>query len=941
MKTYYNKLILDQELLEININKSNSIGLPSNLACNIKSLPKNSKNNTSNNLTFTQKFSNLLDSIYNKLALSNTISLTKITYYIILNIKLFNVEDFDIYCNKINSIILLYIKEIKNDYELFCNKSLKDSSSLETLNSIIDNIIITFNLTVNFLNNLFRLKQDYNDKQKNITKQFPNLAKNIFKIQEYILISINNHINIGIKINSEKLLNLINIVLLLNTTISKYYNSIFKNYEKNIKNYYDKSYKYLINYEINNKISTIDFNNICFNSSVNKVYKILLLNFSTLRKFSNNENEKCKLLIKSCFNNITDIENISKPKDIKECLDEVNSKISTLGIEKLTLCNLSNYICFYFDCIEECLKVSLSSQKVFEIHFNNDLLKELNTSLNVKKLVKLFKEVEYNKYINDSNYNHNLKGLNNIDFIKFNIILISKKLNFLSFLIENFNKYVILSSYKEIEYTIKLILLNSYFFSLFDNKFIECFDNNSDRYTFINLLNLFKNCFLYLIKTIIVYNNTNFLALIEEICYKFLFNDVIYSFIYLLDCNLFNKNYDESLLSICKINLEIILNNYLNILKYIIESNCISFYSNVFVKNLLNTISYLIPKDYIRCKDLNNNNNNDNSSNISQSKIYIEKIPKSTQNKVESLLISLFDNYNKFVHYNIPINILKALFPNLEINLENIKFKPNLDIIDWNKDFMLKFNIKENNIENKNKNTYDHYNNSLNENNLTKLELNNNLIKKDISKINKSLEEISKQDLKCNVKIYCTANENIEEKKEDKTPNINFSKNINNIFNNFEEFERSDNINKSIINKNVDELNFKNIENVKLNISKDDKLSSDNNILYKNSEHSVTNKIYNNNFNTINEIDNLYTKNSSDNIKNILSKKHKINTINNNLEEEYDADNIINNFYLRYDLILTNSDNNKPNNNNTAFKNNTFLELIDKEDNISIPEINI
>ena len=361
--------------------------------------------------------------------LNNSNSSRTITIYF-LNKLLPTITNFNDICLKYFQLLLDVYKSEINQKQI--NKNIK--------------LISTLNALSNFIKIFSKNQEKYNEKHKNIIKQFPQFIQLLFKLFQQKYNSLNKK-----EVES---------FLLLILTFIEFYPTLVRNYqnilEKIIQNIF-------VNYIIDN-IS--DENLLEISSGI----------YTNLYKLSPNINNKYNEYFKNIINNIKYYLEFFRPKTINEEDNEKNRKIegkNILFIEEKSEIKIDN-------------KNLIHACKVMDILFNlltnmyNYMINNIYLEIDLDSIFSLFNDNILNSFENlfkdNSLSTIILNGLSKYNYELFLLKINENILDLLIYLISNFSRYIYCFNIF-FSKLINRILLNQNYFKYFSlhNKIVSFF----------------------------------------------------------------------------------------------------------------------------------------------------------------------------------------------------------------------------------------------------------------------------------------------------------------------------------------------------------------------------------------------------------------------------------------------------------------------------------
>ena len=389
------------------------------------------------------------------LLLKNTNTSRSIIIYF-LNKLLPNITNFNDICAK-------YFQLLIDEYKNQINKT--------QINNNIS-LIASINALTNFIKIFSKNQEKYNEKHKNIIKQFPQFIQLLFKTFQQ------NYINLNKKEIESYLILVLSFIEFYPTLMRNYQNSL----EKIIKNIF-------LNYIINN------------DNDIN-IIQISIVIYTNLYKLSPNINNKFNDFVKNIINNIKFYSEFFRPKNIsEEESDKINIKLEEKNnlffIEKSEL-NIDN-------------KNLIQANKVINILFNslkNIFIYMINNTyieIDFNEIFSLFNEI-FNSYENKDNTLSNIiiNGLSKNNYELFLINTWGNILDILIFFISNYLRFI-------------------YCFNLFFSKLVNRILLNQN---YFNNFLLHKKI-IFFFSTIISYFNTILPDEIDLIIYKHLYDNLL------------------------------------------------------------------------------------------------------------------------------------------------------------------------------------------------------------------------------------------------------------------------------------------------------------------------------------------------------------------------------------------------------------------------------
>ena len=388
--------------------------------------------------------------------LNNSNSSRAITIYF-LNKLLPIITNFNDICLKYFQLLLDVYKSEINQKQI--NKNIK--------------LISTLNALSNFIKIFSKNQEKYNEKHKNIIKQFPQFIQLLFKLFQQKYNSLNKK-----EVES---------FLLLILTFIEFYPTLVRNYqnilEKIIQNIF-------VNYIIDN-IS--DENLLEISSGI----------YTNLYKLSPNINNKYNEYFKNIINNIKYYLEFFRPKTINEEDNEKNMKIegkNILFIEEKSEIKIDN-------------KNLIHACKVMDILFNlltnmyNYMINNIYLEIDLDSIFSLFNDNILNSFENlfkdNSLSTIILNGLSKYNYELFLLKINENILDLLIYLISNFSRYI-------------------YCFNIFFSKLINRILLNQNYFKYFS----FHKKIVSFFSTIILYFNDILPDEIDLIIYKHLYDNL-------------------------------------------------------------------------------------------------------------------------------------------------------------------------------------------------------------------------------------------------------------------------------------------------------------------------------------------------------------------------------------------------------------------------------
>ena len=673
-------------------------------------------------------------------SLLNNYSQNNINLLYFMNKLLPNISTF-------NDICLKYFTSLIDSFKYYMNKNMNKNK--KEINNY--QIILILNSIANFIKIFSKNQEKYNEKHKNILKQFPLFLQLFFKLfqQKYDIINLNFD-------NEYKIIEAFFILCL---AFVEYYPTLLRNYQNTIEKY----------------IKSIFYHYIVENNINQKTVNTAIVLYDNLYKLSPNIVNRHQDYVLNIINNIKYYIEYFKPKSIE---NEENNKSNKIILEK------KNNVLFIendknkYENIDN--KNIIHADKTIEILFKllNNIFKYMPNNIyfdiDFNIIFSLFNDVLniYESFDNNNNKSKSsllmiiINGLSKKNYELFIINTNEKILDILIYLITNFSKYIYCYNIFFSKY-INKILLNQNFLKIR----INTFNLHIKTLTFFRVvISYFNHILPEEIDLIIykhLYNNLPMLYLkylqqndktilkVDEIYFK---SSVIKNKIYSYESNNMSDNSDnlspndnhillleylKLLFDYCVTVKNISQLNYINILGGIIDLIILPPYAK-FIFNIDNDIKKIIIDIIEIC--------------IKRNLIYINK----------QKLINFLNNFY-FFDGNLKYNA--------EIIINLIQIQDNKLLI-------------ENNYDNNNNNYYGGI-----PNNITDQVYDFNIkIKEFLNDFHKKMEEIQL--------IY---NENNENKKDKKEENI-IDENINNdIHNDMINKKRKNKINQKIEIDNEEE----------------------------------------------------------------------------------------------------------------------------------------
>ena len=360
--------------------------------------------------------------------LNNSNSSRAITIYF-LNKLLPSITNF-------NDICVKYFQLLVDVYKTEINK--------KQINNNIS-LIATLNALSNFIKIFSKNQEKYNEKHKNIIKQFPQFIQLLFKLFQQKYNNLNNK-----EVES---------FLLLILTFIEFYPSLVRNYqnpfEKIIKNIF-------LNYIINN----------IHDSTIIEIASVI---YTNLYKLSPNINNKYNDYFKNIINNIRYYLEFFRPKTINEEDTDKNMKIE----DKINL--------FYVEKSGNKIdnKNLIHANKAMDILFKlltnmyNYMINNVYLEIDLDSIFSLFNDILNsfeNLYKNNSLFTIILNGLSKNNYELFLLKINENILDLLIYLISNFSRYIYCFNIF-FSKLINRILLNQNYFKYFSlhNKIVSFF----------------------------------------------------------------------------------------------------------------------------------------------------------------------------------------------------------------------------------------------------------------------------------------------------------------------------------------------------------------------------------------------------------------------------------------------------------------------------------
>ena len=380
---------------------------------------------------------------------NNEIFNTLITNFNINNIKILY------FCNKLlqnisnfNDVCLKYFTILIDSFKYYMNQKSSKENNYP--------IVLILNSLSNFVKIFSSNQEKYNEKHKNIIKQFPQFLQLLFKLfqQKYDDDIINNY-------NNNK--KVIESFLILFLSFIEYYPTLMRNYQ----NIVEKIIKTIfIKYTIDNKIDK-------------KTVNIAIVIYVNLYKLSPNIVNRHQDYVLNIINNIKYYLEYFRPKTIEEEENNKNSNNTNSNgvnleqksnlfnsgdnknrakleenIDSKNLVHADKIMEILFDLLTNIFKYMVCNV-YFEINFNN-IFSLFNDILN------LYESLDNNKP-KSSLSNIIFSGLSKANYNLFLININEYVIDFLKYLISNFSRYIYCYNIFFSKY-INKILLNQKFF---------------------------------------------------------------------------------------------------------------------------------------------------------------------------------------------------------------------------------------------------------------------------------------------------------------------------------------------------------------------------------------------------------------------------------------------------------------------------------------------
>jgi len=335
-----------------------------------------------------------------------------------------------------NDICVKYFQLLVDVYKTEINK--------KQINNNIS-LIATLNALSNFIKIFSKNQEKYNEKHKNIIKQFPQFIQLLFKLFQQKYNNLNNK-----EVES---------FLLLILTFIEFYPSLVRNYqnpfEKIIKNIF-------LNYIINN----------IHDSTIIEIASVI---YTNLYKLSPNINNKYNDYFKNIINNIRYYLEFFRPKTINEEDTDKNMKIE----DKINL--------FYVEKSGNKIdnKNLIHANKAMDILFKlltnmyNYMINNVYLEIDLDSIFSLFNDILNsfeNLYKDNSLFTIILNGLSKNNYELFLLKINENILDLLIYLISNFSRYIYCFNIF-FSKLINRILLNQNYFKYFSlhNKIVSFF----------------------------------------------------------------------------------------------------------------------------------------------------------------------------------------------------------------------------------------------------------------------------------------------------------------------------------------------------------------------------------------------------------------------------------------------------------------------------------
>jgi len=335
-----------------------------------------------------------------------------------------------------NDICVKYFQLLVDVYKTEINK--------KQINNNIS-LIATLNALSNFIKIFSKNQEKYNEKHKNIIKQFPQFIQLLFKLFQQKYNNLNNK-----EVES---------FLLLILTFIEFYPSLVRNYqnpfEKIIKNIF-------LNYIINN----------IHDSTIIEIASVI---YTNLYKLSHNINNKYNDYFKNIINNIRYYLEFFRPKTINEEDTDKNMKIE----DKINL--------FYVEKSGNKIdnKNLIHANKAMDILFKlltnmyNYMINNVYLEIDLDSIFSLFNDILNsfeNLYKDNSLFTIILNGLSKNNYELFLLKINENILDLLIYLISNFSRYIYCFNIF-FSKLINRILLNQNYFKYFSlhNKIVSFF----------------------------------------------------------------------------------------------------------------------------------------------------------------------------------------------------------------------------------------------------------------------------------------------------------------------------------------------------------------------------------------------------------------------------------------------------------------------------------